>query len=233
MVTHIPSGVVEHGRVADGTRSSAPMRVSAARRRRRVPYLLVGVLLVVGCATGGVVAALHLGHRIAVLALDRPVAVGQQLMARDLREVDISSDTGLAPIPAGAREHTIGRAVGYTLPAGTLLTKDLLVSGHIPPAGQGVAAVSLKTAQVPAGLEAGMRVTVVETPPDDAVSAASTGTPTGAAAAEWNAVVLAVRNDSTDQTVTASLQMAQGDAKQVAAAPSGQLGLVVMHGGAR
>jgi len=232
MVTHIPSGVVEHGRVADGARSSAPMRVSAARRRRRVPYLLVGVLLVVGCATGGVVAALHLGHRIAVLALDRPVTVGQQLVARDLREVDISSDTGLAPIPAGAREHTIGRAVGYTLPAGTLLTKGLLVSGHIPPAGQGVAAVSLKTAQVPAGLEAGIRVTVVETPPDDAVSTGSTGTSTGAAA-EWDAVVLAVRNDSTDQTVTASLQMAQGDAKQVAAAPSGQLGLVVVHGGAR
>jgi hypothetical protein len=191
-----------------------------------VPYLLVGVLLVVGCAAGGVVTAMQLGHRQSVLALARPVSVGQQLTAGDVREVSVSTDTGLAVVPASAKARTVGRAVAYSVPAGVLLTKDLLGPARVPLAGQGVAAVGLKEGQAPAGLQPGNRVAVVEAPSSDAATGSAS-----AAAQSWDAVVLGVHEDSTEQTTVVTLQLAQADARAVAAAPAGQISVVIVHGG--
>jgi hypothetical protein len=202
--------------------------LEGAPRRRRVPYLLLGVLLVGGCATGGVVAARQLGRREAVLELARPVSVGQQLAAGDLREVSVSTDSGLAVIPAGAKGRAVGRPVAYSAPAGVLLTRDLLGTARIPPAGRGVAAVGLKEGQAPVGLQAGNHVAVVEAPSSDA----GTGSPSGTAAS-WNAVVLGVTTDRTAQTTVVTLQLAEADARQVAAVSAGQLSVVVVHGGGR
>lgn len=214
---------------ANGTRPGAPRRVTGVPRRRRLPYLLLGVLLVLGCAAGGVVAATRLGHREPVLALARPVVVGQQLSMRDLREVSVSTDTGLAVIPAASKARVVGRPVAYSLPAGALLTKDLLGAAQVPPPGRAVAAVGLKAGQFPPGLQPGNEVSVVVTPSGDAASGA---VPT-AAASSWDAVVTGVRTDGTDQTTVVSLQMAQADARALAAEPVGQVGVVVVHGGGR
>jgi hypothetical protein len=59
------------------------------RRRRRLPYLLLGVVLVVGCAAAGLLAGARVGSREPVLVLARAVTAGQVVSAADLREVRI------------------------------------------------------------------------------------------------------------------------------------------------
>jgi hypothetical protein len=120
----------------------------------------------------------------------------------------------------------VGQPVAYSLPVETLLTKNLLGNAHIPPAGQAVAAVGLKAGQFPPGVQPGNRVTVVETS-----ASGSTNSTTSSSSQEWDASVTDVRSDSTDQTTVVSLQMAQEDARQLAAAPTGQITVVLVHGG--
>lgn len=227
MSTYVPGSAA----AADPVNGSPPgggRRVAGVPRRRRLPYLLLGVLLVVGCSAGGVVVATQLGHRQEVLALARPVTVGQQLSARDLREVSVSTGTGLAVVPAASKATVEGRPVAYSLPAGALLTGDLLGNARVPPTGQAVAAVGLKAGQFPPELQAGNRVTVVIAP----TPGAGTDTPSTSTAA-WQAVVTGVRTDDAAQTTVVSLQMAQADARALAAQSAGQVSVVVVPGGGR
>ncbi|MEV1083491.1 SAF domain-containing protein [Streptomyces sp. NPDC050211] len=213
------------GKRRDG---QAPARVLGVPRRRSGPYLLLGVLLVLGCATGGVVVATQLGHHEAVLVLARPVAVGQELAARDVREVSMSMDTGLAAIPAHARSTVEGRTVGYTMPAGTLLTKEVMGDARVPPARQAVIAVGVKAGQYPPDLQVGNHVTVVAMAATDEASGAASSR-----SSAWEATVTGVHPNSDELLTTVSLQLAQGDARELAAAPIGQINVYVVHGGRR
>ncbi|WP_386337859.1 SAF domain-containing protein [Streptomyces xiangluensis] len=187
------------------------------------------MLLVLGCAAGGVVVATRVGHQEPVLVLARSVTVGQVLSKKDLREESLSDGSGLAFIPVSSRAQVEGRPVAYSLPAGTPLTKKLLGKAHIPSAGQAVAAVGLKAGQFPPGVQPGNRVTVVVTPTAGGDATGSTSSSSQSSA--WDASVTDVRSDSTDQTTVISLQMAQEDARQLAAAPTGQISVVMVHGG--
>ncbi|MEU6351101.1 SAF domain-containing protein [Streptomyces sp. NPDC047072] len=185
----------------------------------------MGLLLVLGCAAGGVVVATAVGHQEPVLVLARSVSVGQVLSGEDLREESVSTDGGLAFIPVRSRAEAEGQPVAYSLPAGTPLTEDLLGAAHIPPAGLAVAAVGLKAGQFPPGVQPGNRVIVVVAP----ASADEASAPPSA----WDASVTDVRNNSTDQITVVSLQMAQGDARRLASAPTGQISVVMVHGGGK
>lgn len=227
MSTYVPPPASSAG-PAPVPSSSGAGRVAGIARRRRLPYLLLGVLLVVGCSAGGVVIALQLGHRQEVLALARPVTVGQQLTARDLKEVSVSTDTGLGVVPVRSKGTVVGHPAAYSLPAGALLTRDLLGSAQVPPTGQAEAAVGLKSGQFPPGLQPGNRVSVVAAPSGDATDGA-----TNPGSTSWTGIVTGVRADGAAQTTVVSLQMAQADAQALAAQPAGQINVVIVSGGSR
>ncbi|WP_416968274.1 SAF domain-containing protein [Streptomyces sp. 4F14] len=195
--------------------------MSGVPRPRRLPYLLVGVLLVLGCTAGGVLVATQAGSREPVLVLARPVTVGQTLSARDLREENVAAEA-LDLLPARSRSAVLGRPVAYSLPAGTPLTKNALGPASVPPAGQAVAAIGLKAGQFPPGAQPGSRVSVVLVPAEDT---ATPSTPTA-----WSATVTDVRGDGTGQNTVLSLLLPQADARELAAAPPGQLSVVMEHG---
>ncbi|PWG13292.1 flagellar biosynthesis protein FlgA [Streptomyces sp. V2] len=192
-------------------------------RPRRLPYLLVGVLLVVGCTAGGVLVATQAGAQEPVLVLARPVSVGQVLSGRDLREESVAAE-GLALVPVRSRSAVVGRPVAYSLPAGTPLTKSVLGPADIPPAGQAVAAVALKAGQFPPGIRPGSRVSVVQAPAENTPSAPP---------ASWSATVTDVHADDTGQTTVLSLLLPRTGARELAAAPAGRLGVVTEHGDGR
>lgn len=206
---------------ADGLAS----RLSGVVKTRRVPYLLVGVLLVLSCTTGGVVAALRLGQRQTVWALAQPVTVGHQLTAADLRQIEIAAGGDLAVVPARSRE-VLGRPLAYSLPAGTLLTRAELGASAVPQPGQAFAAVALKPGQFPPDLAAGARVAVVTTTTSGTNSSAS------ASAGGWSATVVGARPAADGGETIVSLQLPDGDARQLAAAPAGSLTLVALSNGA-
>ncbi|MFE0104486.1 SAF domain-containing protein [Streptomyces sp. NPDC059009] len=201
--------------------------MESIRRRRRVPHLLLGVLLVAGCATGGVVAGTRLGDREPVLALARPVDVGQELTRKDLREVSLAKDSGLAVIPAGSASRVTGRTVAYSLPAGALLTRDVLGAAKLPKPGRAVAAIGLKPGQYPPGLERGNPVRVVIAP--EAGDRAESPRPTES----LRGVVADVRGDEREGTTVVSVDMIEDDARRLAAAPAGQVSVVLVRRGAR
>ncbi|MFJ3779785.1 hypothetical protein ACIPX0_49800 [Streptomyces sp. NPDC090075] len=190
----------------------------------------MGALLVLGCTTGGVVVATRIGDQEPVLVLVRAVSVGQVLSAKDLREESVSARNSLEFIPSKARAEVVGHPIAFSLPAGTPLTRGLLGKAAVPPAGQAVAAIGLKAGQFPPGVQPGNRVSVVVA---SAGGASTTSPSPSSQVSAWDATVTDVRGNSTDQTTVISLQMAQDDARQLAAAPAGQISVVTVPGGER
>lgn len=204
----------------------APTRLTALPRGRRPRHLMLGLLLVVGCATTGVFVGTRLGDSEEVLALARPVTVGHKLRARDLREISITADSGLPVLAARSRSRLEGRPVAYSLPAGALLTEAVVGEARVPPHGAGIVAIGLKAGQFPPGLQPGNRVTVVMTSREPGST-----TPTAASSTSWSAIVIAVGKLPNEQTTVASLQMDTAAARQLATAREGEVTVVIVNGG--
>ena len=99
----------------------------ALTRRRQVPWIVLGVFLVVGFALMFAVVSLRASDTTRVLALTRSVSAGHVLHAGDLREVRVSAGSGLASVPATSESSVVGRPVAVPLAAGALLAKR---AGH-------------------------------------------------------------------------------------------------------
>jgi hypothetical protein len=191
--------------------------------RARVPYLLVGVLLVVGCTAAVLATVVTVGGRSTGLVLARPVVAGQLLGPGDVRSVSLSADPGLDLVPADAPVEVVGRRAAYSLPAGAVLTRGVLGAAKVPPPGLGVVAVAAAPGQFPPDLTAGTPVSIIQ------VTDSSSGLPAGARGS-WPGVVTQVARTATDQTTVITVQLPAAGARQVAAIPAGQLSVVAETG---
>jgi len=211
---------------APGGGGAGPWR--SVRRRRRLPYLTVGSVLVIACVLGFAWTSVRLGDRISVLAVARPVAAGQPISAADLKEVSAVEAPGLVWIAASQADQVVGRTAAVPLVPGVLLTDALLGEPSFPPRGQTVASVALKAGQFPRSLSNGARVVLFLT--NNTGQAAGDSQPAGKPAdpPTLEAVVLDVETsvDGQGDTVV-SLLLAADDAPELAAAPPA--GLVLMQ----
>ncbi len=203
----------------------------AARRRRRLPFVALGGLLVIVCVSVYAYGAVRLGDRIQVLAVARPVAAGQAIKAVDLRQVSAARDPDVRLIPVSQVAQVVGRTAVVPLMAGTLLTPELLGDAEFPSAGKVTASVALKPGQYPQGLTAGARV-VVYIPANPQVAAqpapAASSAVNGSTPARLPAVVLSVdpAGDGQGSTVV-TLLLDAADGPRLATAPAG--GVVLMQ----
>ncbi|EWC64530.1 putative membrane protein [Actinokineospora spheciospongiae] len=202
-------------------------RLRATGRRRSVPYLLLGVLLVLACVGGFVLISLHSDDREPVLALARGVPVGHVLAAQDLRQVNVAVDPGVAVVGADQAAVVIGRPMATSLSAGALLTPDAVGAAAAPAGGQAIAALALKPGQVPTEVGPGARVSVV------AVSGqpGTASSPPDENATVWPAVVTSVTFPANEQTAVVSVQLTEAAARQIAAVPAGQVSIVMLSAG--
>ena len=217
-----------NGKGALNARRQKPAAPSAVQRRRQVPWIVAGVLLVVGCALAFGVASVRASHGEDVLALARSVPAGHVVQPGDLRVVKVTPTAGLDPVPAVSESSTVGRPAAVALVAGTLLTPADLGT---PSGGSGdVVAVALKAGAYPPSLGPGGRVDVVPV-----VGGSSSGSaPVSGQSGSIGAVVLSVdatpAGSSADAVV--SLQVNPADADEVAAlAAAGQIALVELPSG--
>jgi hypothetical protein len=202
----------------DGRQASNGARPVAAqgppaRRHRQVPLVVVGVLLVIGCALAFTDASLHLGSREQVLVVAQPLAAGQVLTPGDLRAAKVSTGSGLAAIPATEESRVVGRSVAVPLVAGALLTSGEVGSASPVGSGLDVVALALKAGSFPPDLAAGDRVQVVpvSSPSNSASAIGTAGSPVAATVLAVEAAPAA----SNSGTVF-SLQVAKSDAAEVA-----------------
>lgn len=198
------------------------------RHRRRVPYLVLGVLLVVICVAGAVITVLQVGKREPVLSLAHPVQVGQVLAPSDLREVTVSADSGAELVSASESASVLGHPMAYALPAGTLLARSAFGRPQVPAAGQAIVAVAAKPGQFPPQLSHGSAVSVIVSPGAQGGGSSSQATVSGG---PWPAVVVDVEPARSNQSTVVSLQLPTASARQVATVPPGELSLVAVTAG--
>ena len=139
-------------------------RLPVTRRPRRPRAIAAGVVvLAVSSALGGALA-LQGDHRVAVLTLARAVTAGQTLTADDFAVAHLSG-SGVHGIAASYANQLVGETAQANLPAGTLLTAQMLSPSSLPGAGQQLVAVALKPGAFPPSLQAGGSVSVLQVSP--------------------------------------------------------------------
>ena len=223
--------VTETTRSANGKGSlnRPPQRLGAAvasvlKRRRQVPWVVAGVLLVVGCGLAFGVASLRLSKGEQVLAVSKAVQAGQPIEAGDLQAVTLTPAPGLIPVAALAESAEVGKPAAVALMPGTLLTP---ADVGVPPAGTGdddVVALALGAGAYPPALGAGDTVEVVPVP-----NASSAAAPNEGPASPLRAVVVAIDASPSGTNVDAvvSLAVPPAEAPSVAAlAAAGRAALV-------
>src|SRR4051794_15555402 len=101
-----PSMTTTGERAGIGAPSRNGARLAPRSRERSVPLAVLGVLL---CFLGALVfGALHLrlDHRVAVLAIAKPIAAGQVIHAEDLRVARVAPGS-LATVAASDRGSVV------------------------------------------------------------------------------------------------------------------------------
>ncbi len=203
-------------------------RLPAVRRRRRPAVLALAVVLV---GLGGLVNAVAVGHggRVPVLAVARPVPVGQQVTEADVMVVQLASAPGLGMVPADRRGEVVGRYAAVGLRPGSLFTPDAVSDQRAPVAGQAVLAVAVTTGLVPArGLVPGDRVLLVPVSGDRPEQQAAAGAGSGPV----HATVVEVGQPDTDGAWAVDVAVEEPVVAGLAdAAASGHLALVLLPAG--
>ena len=212
--------------VTDGKKPASRLR--GTKRRRSIPHLLLGTLLVLACAAAFLVMSLNSGNRETVLALARPVTVGQVLTAQDLKQVRVAVDPGVSVVEVNQATSVVGKTMSASLPAGALLTLDAVSGAGVPASGQAIAALSLKAGQFPVEVSPGSHVSVVFVPGQAGAALASPPTPDSTTV--WPAVVTSVTSPPNQQVTVVSVQLSRAAARQIAAVPAGQLSIVMVPG---
>jgi len=207
----------------------APVSRLRSPRRRSVPHLVVGALLVTSCTAGGVAWSLVAGQRQVALALAQPVHVGDRLTSADLREASVALDGVVDAIPATEAAAVIGEPLSVSLPAGVLLPRAALGAAPRLPEGRAVAALALDPGQAPQDVAPGAAVLVVLTA-DPTIDPADGAAYPGAG---WEGLVTSVADTQNQAGRVVSVELDTDDARQVAAAPVGRLSLLMVPGGDR
>ncbi|MGH3683069.1 MAG: SAF domain-containing protein [Natronosporangium sp.] len=208
--------------------NSADGSLPPAGRGRRW-RLLAGVLVVAASMAGFVAWNVSATDTTPVLAVARPVSMGQVLTSADVRVVDVRLAPGVAVVPAGEVGSVVGRPAAVSLSPGGLLAPGQVGPAAVPAAGEVLVAVQVPLP--PAGLAPGSRVRVLVTP---------TGATGGATGAGGEPVVLASAAATVVElgpvdgngALVVSLLLRVGDGEPVAtAAAVGRVVLVVEAAG--
>lgn len=211
----------------NGARSRPRVRATGGlsrppARRRQLPLVVVGVLLLLGGALAFAETALHLQSREDVLVTTTALAAGRVLSPNDLRPVTMTAGNGLALVPADEEASVVGRPLAVPVVAGAPLTSAELGTAAPVAAGSDTVAVLVKSGGYPPDLAAGDRVEVVPVAAAGSVAPPSSTSPVAATVL----AIGAAPSDANGGSIV-TLQVARASADGVAAlAAAGEASLV-------
>jgi len=223
MTTTTPRRAPTH---ANGRKGPAPVRV-AGTRVKRVPWVALGVILVVAGALVFGLMVQSAGRRVAVVVAARDINAGQVIGAGDLRVIDVAIDGVASTVPASRRGELIGQTATSRVPAGAVLSRGQFAAASGLAPGRVVVGALLGPGGLPVpNLRVGDRVIVLEAREAERSSAATE--PLG------DATIYLVTPGTQPGTQFVSLVVDEVLAQRVADAAAGQrLRLVLGSGGAR
>lgn len=218
MKTATPTQVKDNGSAPSGRVRDLSLEPPGARRRVRVPELLVGAALTVGFALAAVLWQANSTQREPVLALAADVDRGDIITAEDLHVVYIGTDDLVVRLAPAESVRVIGQVAISDMAAGTLITRANVSEVAALAPGEGVVGLALEPGQFPAGHLA----------PGDVVNVVAPGDTDGDLLAEA-AVVYSVEALGGQGRKFVSLRASEADANRVAAAAeSGPVRLVLV-----
>lgn len=186
-------------------------------RKRRLPEMTAGLLLVAVCALGALWWQASSTERQPVLALRNAVERGQVIQLEDLQVVSIDTDQPIEMLADTESAQIIGRVARTDLAAGSIVTPQHFSSSSTLGAGEGVVGMALEAGQFPSlSLSPGEAVSVVLTP--------SAGDPRAfddeieATVLVGRATVVEVAQVGVQGGLFISVQVDEADAARVAAA---------------
>jgi hypothetical protein len=135
----------------------------AAGRRRRLPELALGLLLVAGGSLGALLLVVGSRERTPILALSHDISRGDVVSEADLATVYIGSDSSIAHLDAGDEVDVVGRAAVVDMASGTVITPDQFAEPvEVVEPGTATVGLSLEAGQLPSlHLAPGDRVAVM------------------------------------------------------------------------
>ena len=134
-------------------------------KKRRLPELAGGLLLVAVCALGALWWQASSTERQPVLALRDAVERGQVIQLEDLQVVSIDTDQPIAVLADTQSGLIVGRVARTDLAAGSLVTSDQFSTSSTLGVNEGVVGMALEAGQFPSlSLSPGDMVSVVLTP---------------------------------------------------------------------
>jgi len=150
-------GTLPRGAAADQQTWAEPTapggrRMPSAPRERKPALAALAVLLVALGAVAAGLLVINAGHRVAAVEIVQQVGQGEQIPASAIREVEISSDSGLDYVAWQYAGRVACVYAATEIPAGTLLTEAMTSSTNNLAAGKVEVGLSLKAGQVPGNL---------------------------------------------------------------------------------
>jgi hypothetical protein len=188
-----------------------------------MPELVLGVLLVAGCALAAVLWQQSSGATRPALVLAHDVRRGDVLELQDFTSAEVRA-TGAHLLPYTDAERLVGRVVAANLSAFTPITDDLAVETIPLGADESLVGRRLELGQFPEGLQSGDAVTVVLLEADPLTTTGDVDAPLTTplpATLETLSVI-----DGGPGDVVATLRVSSGVAEQIAAASEVRLALV-------
>jgi len=145
-------------------------------RERQTPLVLLGVLLVAGCALAAVLLARSGQNTVQVVVAARDLQPGQAIASADLRTTQVSTSTNASFVAASHLAELLGQVPRGFVPAGTPLNVGMVAAGAAVSPGEDVVGAVLAPGAMPVGgLRSGDVVEVIVTAKETGTSAAPTG----------------------------------------------------------
>jgi Flp pilus assembly protein CpaB len=120
-------------------------------RERQTPLVVLGVLLVAGCALAAVLFARSGQRSVEVVVAARDLRPGQPIEAADLRVTQVSTDTDASFVSAAHLAELVGQFVRGYEPAGTPLNLQMIEAGAALGPGEDVVGAVLAAGAIPVG----------------------------------------------------------------------------------
>ncbi|HRE03203.1 MAG TPA: SAF domain-containing protein [Ilumatobacteraceae bacterium] len=155
------AGVGATGSRPTATRRRAPQPV-VAKRPLRMPEVILGVLLVAGCALGAVLWQRQASTRESFVVAAGPIERGRTLQGADLTVIELGGDTQVF-VPAAAAQSLVGLTATADIPAGTPLVAALVAAAPALGADEALTSVALHAGDMPTDLAANDTVRIVVT----------------------------------------------------------------------
>jgi hypothetical protein len=194
-------------------------------RSKRPLMLALMVLLMVISALAAWFFVQKSTERVAVVGVAHDVTWGQEIQASDLVAVEVVLDPALKPVSWDQRSTLVGQLAATNLQTGTLLTAQSVTDVQMPPVGNALVGVLVKSGQVP----------VTPLSPQDQVllvPANQPGTSTAAGVSDAKPVqaeVYTVGATDANGTRTVDVLVPEASAAQTAAdAAAGRLAIVLV-----